>query len=107
MALSTPIAERIFRNYKKAASSKVQKDANAMFHVGVCYSVGYGIAKDEKKALEWCVDAAEGGSLDAKSYLAENYDIGEIPVSAEKAFAWYLDAAEAYHLKAMWKVVCC
>jgi Ankyrin repeats (3 copies) len=103
MMLSTSIAKKIFRNYKKAADAK---NADSMFHVGVCYSVGYGIAKDEKMALKWCVDAAKAGSLDAKHYLAENCEIGEISVPAEEAFAWYHDAAETYHLKAMWKVIC-
>src|SRR4051794_3211702 len=103
MILSTSIAKKIFRNYKKAADAK---DADSMFHVGVCYSVGYGVAKDEKMALKWCVDAIKAGSLDAKHYLAENCEIGEISVPTEEAFAWYLDAAETYHLKAMWKVIC-
>src|SRR3954467_6415975 len=105
MMLSKSIAKKIFHNYKKAADAK---DADSMFQVGVCYSVGYGVAaKDEKKALKLCAEAAEVGSLDAKSYLAENWEIGEIPVSAEKAFDWYREAAEANHLKATWKVICC
>src|SRR5436305_4097530 len=104
MMLSTSIAKKIFRNYEKAANAQ---DANSMFHVGVCYSVGYGVTKDEKKALDWCVDAAKLGSLDALFYLAENCELGEIPVSAELAFAWYQDAATVGHLRAMWKVICC
>src|SRR4051812_18512717 len=102
--LSKPIAEKIFRNYKKAADAK---DTNSMFLTGVCYSVGYGVTKDEKKALEWCVEAAKAGSPDALFYLTENCEIGEMPVSAEMAFAWYHDAARAGHHRAMWKVVCC
>ena len=104
MMLSLPIAKKIFRDYKKAADAK---DANSMFHVGVCYSVGYGVSKNEKKALGWCVEAAKVGSLDAMLYLAENCEIGEIPVSAEMVFAWYHDAAKSGHVRAMWKVVCC
>src|SRR3954463_5820059 len=107
MLLSAPIAKKIFRNYKKAADAKDTKDANSMFHVGVCYSVGYGVTKDEKKALEWCVDAAKVGSLDALFYLAENCEIGEVPVPAEVAFAWHHKAAKEGHLRAMWKVVYC
>jgi hypothetical protein len=102
--LSKPVAEKIFRNYKKAADAK---DANSMFHLGMCYSVGYGVTKDSRKALEWRVKAAKVGSLDAKIYLGENYEIGEIPVSSEMAFTWYHDAAKAGYLGAMWKVVCC
>src|SRR3954467_5421211 len=101
MMLSPSIAGKIFRNYKKAADAG---DANSMFHVGVCYSVGYGVSKDEKKALEWCIKAAKVGSLDAMLYLAENCDIGELPVSAEMSFAWYHDAAKSGHLRAIWKV---
>src|SRR4051812_46387266 len=104
MMLSTSIAKKIFRNYKKAADAN---DANSMFHVGVCYSVGYGVAKNEKEALKWCVEAAKVASFEAKTYLAENCEIGEISVSAEMAFAWYREVAEADHLKAMWKVICC
>src|SRR3954471_23875868 len=102
MMLSTSIAKKIFRNYKKAADAK---DVDSMFHVGVCYSVGYGVAKDNKRAIEWCVNAAEVGSLDAMSYLAENWEIGDIPVSAEMALAWYHNAAKTGHLGAMWKVI--
>src|SRR4051794_28184661 len=71
LRLSTSIAKRIFRNYKKAAD---KNDADSVFHVGVCYSVGYGVAKDEKKALEWCICVADIGSLGAKSFLAANFD---------------------------------
>src|SRR3954462_6670925 len=107
MMLSMPIAKKIFRNYKRAAEAVEAKDADSMFHLGMCYSVGYGVTKDEKKALEWCVNAAKVGSLDAKIYLAENYEIGEILVSSELAFTWYHDAAAAGYPGAMWKVVCC
>src|SRR4051812_35637806 len=62
MLRSTPIAERIFRNYEKAAKAN---DTNAMFNVGACYSTGYGVQKDENTALHWCVNAAKAGSLDA------------------------------------------
>ena len=107
MTLRSPsIAKRIFSNYEKAAKAK-NANANAMFNVGACYSTGYGVPKDENKALEWCVNAAKAGSLDALFYLAENCKIGEISVSAETAFTWYHNAAEAGHLGAIWKVVCC
>src|SRR3954469_9934382 len=104
MLRSTSIAERIFRNYEKAAKAG---DGKAMFNVGACYSTGYGVPKDENMAVEWCVKAAKVGSLDALCYLAENCEIGKIPVPAEMAFTWYHDAAEAGHLSAIWKVVCC
>ena len=52
------------------------------------------------------VKAAEGRSLDTMSYLAENYEIGEMPVSAEMEFGWYHRAARTNHLKAMCKVTC-
>src|SRR5215218_2746718 len=110
MLRSTSIAAKIFRNYEKAVGAKDAKDAkdaNAMFNVGVCYSTGYGVPKDENKALEWCVAAVEAGSMDALFYLAENCEIGKIPISAEMAFTWYHDAAKAGHLGAIWKVVCC
>lgn len=104
MLRSTSIANKIFRSYQKAASGN---DANAMFNIGACYSTGYGVQKNENEALKWCVKAAKAGSPDALFYLAENYEIGEIPVSAEMAFTWYHDAAKAGHLGAIWKVVCC
>src|SRR4051812_12937782 len=103
MLRSTSIAKKIFRTYEKAGAN----NANAMFNVSTCYSTGYGVPKDNGKALEWCVKAAEAGSLDALFYLAENCEIGKILVSAEMAFTWYHNAAEADHLGAIWKVVCC
>jgi TPR repeat protein len=104
MLLSTSIAKRIFRNYEKAAKAN---DREAMFNIGACYSTGYGVSKDENMAVEWCVKAAKVGSLEALFYLAENCEIGRIPVPAEMAFTWYHDAAKAGHLGAIWKVVCC
>ena len=104
MLLSTSIANKIFRDYEKAAAAK---DKDAMFHVAVCYSTGFGVAKDKKKALEWCVKATEAGSQEAAFNLAENYEIGGIPVDATIAFTLYRKAAEAAHPRATWKVVCC
>ena len=95
--------EKLFRKYKKDADAG---DKEAIYHVGICYSIGFGVTKDEKSALEWCAKAAKVGSLDALFYLAENCEIGQI-LDATTAFAWYLSAAEAGHIKAMWKVVCC
>ena len=95
--------EKIFRKYNENAKAE---DKEAMYHVGVCYSIGFGVAKDEKNALEWCAKAAKAGSLDALFYLAENYEIGQIP-DATTASTWYLSAAEAGHIKAMWRIACC
>ena len=103
MLLPEPIMEKLFRKYKKDADAA---DKEAMYHVGICYSIGFGVAKDEKSALEWCSKAAKAGSLDALFYLAENCEIGTI-LDATMAFTWYLSAAEAGHIKAMWRVVCC
>src|SRR4051812_17079452 len=104
MKLSEPMAKKIFRSYKKSADAK---DTNFMLRVGKCYSAGYGVTKDKTKALEWCVDAAKVGSEDAMIYLADNWEIGEIPIVAETVFSWYLTAAKNNHLKAMYKVIYC
>src|SRR3954467_3543709 len=98
------ITDSFFRNSEKVAKAGNETE---MLRVGACYSTGYGVPKDENMAVEWCVNAAKAKSLDSLFYLAENCEIGKIPVPAEMAFTWYHDAAKAGHLGAMWKVICC
>src|SRR4051794_9855540 len=104
MSVSEDIMKHFFRNYQKAANDG---DADSMIHVSLCYALGYGVQKNEDEAFVWCTKAAETKSLNALFYLAENYEIREIPVLPEKAFTWYHYAAKAGHLGAIWKVVCC
>ena len=48
-----------------------QGDATAQYWLGWCYEYGQGVAKDEKKAVEWYTKAAERGFAAAQDRLKE------------------------------------
>jgi len=54
-----PIFEKLAKN----------NDKEAIYFVGLFYYEGYGVKKDEKKAIEWWKRAERRGSLDAKYML--------------------------------------
>jgi TPR repeat protein len=70
------------KSYKEAArwfeASAKQGNADAMFNLGVCYSIGgYGLSKSYIKAFDCFRKAAEQGHADAKFMLALCYYDGE------------------------------
>ena len=44
-------------------------DAEAMYYLGMMYYEGWGVKKDENRAIEWWKKANRRGSLDAKYML--------------------------------------
>src|SRR5262249_42210730 len=68
---------------------------------------GFGIDKDDSKMLDWCIKAAEHGSLVAITNLASRFEVQDIPRQRDVVFSWFLKAAEAGIRKARDKVAQC
>ena len=41
-------------------------DAEIQFYTALCYGVGFGVANDLAKQIEWCTKAANNGHLEAQ-----------------------------------------
>ena len=86
---------QIFNDIKFLAESG---DALAQGIIGCMYEYGYGIEKDETKAVEWYRKAAEQGSVEGQLKLGymyqHGYGIEGIEVDETKAVEWYRKAAE-------------
>ncbi len=76
-----------------------QGDANAQAKLGAMYLLGYdGIEKDEEKAAEWMLKAANQGVVDAQVVIAAMYDRGMgVKNDVKMATKWYEKAAAQGH----------
>ena len=79
--------------YRRAAEAG---NADAQFHLGVCYSCGTGVAQDARAAVDWYRRAADAGSSIAQLYLGFCYERGSgVDASTRSAIEWYRRAAGA------------
>ena len=77
--------------YRKAAE---QNHAEAQYNLGVCYSNGQGVAKDEVEAVKWYRKAAEQNFAAAQYNLGVCYYKGEgVAKDYVEAYKWLLLAA--------------
>ncbi len=75
--------------------SAAQGQAIAQSFLGVCYSYGKGIAKDETQAVAWYRKAAEQGYAPAQANLGVMYRDGKgIAKDETQALTWLRKAAE-------------
>lgn len=89
-----------FRNSDYAAAWQEWKplaeqgDAEAQVGVGLLYQLGYGLAQDDTKAMEWYTHAAQQGNANAQTNLAVLYESGRgAPKNLIEAANWYAKAA--------------
>jgi len=69
--------------------------------LGVIYTDGRGVPKDEAKAVHWYEKAAEQGYANAQNNLGNMYTDGRgVPKDDAKAVQWYQKAAEQGHTDA-------
>ena len=72
-----------------------QGDSDAQESLGVMYSVGQRVPKDDVKAAEWFRKAAEQGNVKAQFFLGGMYAMGQgVPRDMTKAAEWFRKAAE-------------
>lgn len=86
------------KEFKKSAE---QGNANAQFNLGLMYSEGRGVPKDDSQAFVWYTKAAEQGDASAQYNLGVMYHEGQgVPQDYAKAMSWYLKAVEQGHVSA-------
>ena len=92
--------DTVQQNYKNAFTwyqrAALQGHSFAQCQLGLMYREGRGTTKDEKKAFDWFMKAAENQQScpRGKFYVARSYHFGNgVPVDYKKAVKWYLTAA--------------
>jgi tetratricopeptide (TPR) repeat protein len=86
-------------SFRRAAD---QGHAEAAFHLGVAYSEGQGVEKDEKEALRWLRQAAANGDGKAMFRLGFTYLRGQgVEKDEKQAAQWIRKAAGKGHRGAM------
>ena len=72
-----------------------QGDAKAQNKLGIMYSAGQGVAKNDKQAVIWYTKAAEQGYAAAQFNLGNSYSVGQgVEQDDKQAALWYRKAAE-------------
>ena len=84
---------KAFEYFQKSA--KLGHSA-AKFSISGYYRDGFGVVKkDLKKSLQWCIEAAKEGNLNAQYNMGVNYLKGNlVPKDAKEALFWFGKAAE-------------
>jgi uncharacterized protein len=72
-----------------------QGEPRAQFFLGFMHEIGFGIPKNDKKALKWYQLAAKQGDPRAQLFTGFMYDFGQgVPEDDQKAVKWYQLASE-------------
>ncbi|RIB10594.1 hypothetical protein C2G38_1979536, partial [Gigaspora rosea] len=70
------------------------ENSNEHHNVGNCYESCIDVPEDEKKAFDWYLESADGGSSDGQLNVGNCYLNGiGVSKNEKKAFEWYLKAA--------------
>lgn len=95
--VGTPFVERdAFKALECFEAASRLGDADAEYLVGLAYFNGAGIGKDAAEGAKRMRSAAQRGSLRAKVYVANLYEMGvHYAHDAEKADVWYRNVARA------------
>lgn len=76
-------------------SNALKGDAEAQNYLGMLYYGGVNVPKDEKRAFELFMQAAQQGNAAACMNVADCYENGEgVEQSSDEAFKWYQKAAD-------------
>ena len=92
--------------YEKAHACFMQpenrQNPKAWNTLGIMYNNGYGVEKDERKAVEWYMKAAMNGYAVSQYNLACQYEEGQgVERDYTRALYWYKKAADNGELLAM------
>ena len=88
----TPQEVEMFKDAKAWAE---KGEAEGQLNLGVCYTRGHGVAKDDVQAVAWFRKAAVQGFAPAQTLLGHRYFGGEgVPKDQALAVTWYRKAAE-------------
>ena len=87
-----------FERVNKAAE---QGDADSQFHLGLLYTLGDGVPKDDSKCIQLYTKAAEQGHVSAQAMLGFIHRKGiGVPKNPTAAIKYYTMAAEQGHAEA-------
>jgi len=90
-SLSAYAEEEFLRLYELAREG----DAISQFRIGLCYSVGDGVAQDHTQAALWFQKAADQGNAEAQFELGSCYEMGNgVEQDQEMACRWFQKAAD-------------
>ena len=80
--------------FQKAAA---QGNGKALMNIGRLYEGGFGVDKDEAKAVEWNIKACDAGEWLGCGRLSRAYQLGELglPKDEEQQKKWYEKYIEA------------
>lgn len=80
-------------------------DSYSQYYIGMLYSEGKGVRRDDSEAVKWFRKAAEQGHADAQHYLGVSYHYG-IGATRDysEAVKWYHKAAEQGHAAAQYSL---
>ena len=88
----TPQEVEVFKDAKAWAE---KGEAEGQLNLGICYTKGEGVAKDDVEAVAWFRKAAAQGFAPAQTILGHRYFGGEgVPKDQALAVTWYRKAAE-------------
>lgn len=74
----------------------------AEYKLSVCYYLGRGVDKSQRKSFKWCRKAAKHGDPIAQYALGYSYLLGEgCRASSKKAYKWFFMAANRGNSHAM------
>ncbi len=85
-----------FKKEAEQASSQ-DKQAQAFYHLGICYAEGIAVEKDEGKALDYYRESAKGGFVFAYYVLGECYRLGKETEKDEGKAIFYYEKAVKFN----------
>ncbi len=70
-------------------------DPDAIWNLGLFYSLGRGVPKNDAEAIKWFTKAAQHGNVYAQHTTAQKYELGlGVSQNDSEAARWYLKASE-------------
>ena len=92
------MAERLHSAEKRLGTT----DTKIMLALGLAYSDGIGVERNDSEAMAWLERAAKGGEAVAQFRMATRYEHGiGVAIDTDHAIRLYTDAANQGHVKAM------
>lgn len=87
-------AQRVLQAARNSAGSGFPANASVEYYAGLLYNKGWGVSKNQYKAVYWYKKAAAQGNADAEFHLGFGYWSGEgVHKSYVKAAYWWQKAA--------------
>ena len=101
--IDSALAASAQTDYLEAVRAAAEEgDAAAQFTLGVIYSTGRGVPRDDAEALRWFRLAAAQGNAEAQGSLGIMYATGHgVPRNAAEALRWYRLAAAQGNAEAL------